>query len=111
MPTYRLFDKTKDILKEGTKIRIGGRDGKIAAVLSCNYEKSYKICWQDHTCDNGFTDLDLELFPGLEIAEQPLKIDRRVRDGILDRMHLSGATIYMLGIALYLDSLEVVDES
>ncbi len=84
MPTYRLFDKTKDVLVgKVTIIRLAGRVGHTTGLKNGN---TVEVIWQD---PHSLSLLDLASFPGLEIVEEPLKIDRRILNKIrnfLDRM-------------------------
>lgn len=78
---YKKYDPKVDVLKEGTKIRLAGREGVIDDVNGHRnpkggYAYMHFIKWSDEFSDNA----TLEQFPDIEIFVQPLTIPRATKD-------------------------------
>lgn len=109
--TFETYDPTKHTLEVGTKIRLGGREGRISDIDPRNSETfRHHIDWEfgDKTWEC------LELWPELQIAVSPLTIDKRVKEEIKkilgSKSIAGGDTLYFnpLGrmVVDYLNSLK-----
>lgn len=95
---FRQYDPTKDTLKVGTVIKLGGREGNLVA--EC-YEGSFEIQWGLEEKNIMY----LKNFPLLEIGEEELTITWRLKEEIKEEYMKSHTREFFD----WLDSLKEVE--
>lgn len=78
--TYRKYNPEKDALNEGMKIRLAGREGRLA-----NSKPYHEVYWDDRKHERCHY-RDLRYFPDLEIAEEPLRISKRLKEELREQI-------------------------
>lgn len=104
MTTYRKYNPEKDVLKEGMRIRLAGRIGQLL-----DNEPYHEVLWDDRKHERCHY-RDLRYFPDLEIAEEPLRISKRLKKEIKRRYDLGSPEFENAHRFMdWINSLEVTD--
>ena len=105
---YKKYDPKVDDLKEGTKIRLAGREGVLDKVDRILTERlSHHVTWKTGV-ENEMWWTNLNDYPDLEIFVQPLTIPQRTKQVVLEKY--LDPKIDHETFRAFLESLEVTND-